>query len=198
MKSGAVLVLSVLLGCESEVSTPDGGSSECGGVATGTSAGGASNTPGAFDAVAACEETCSRPCVGDPLICGESCLAAITPNCEQEAFASYECSMWYCDPSCDAEELQSALFGCVNPFYCGHSGNDPECILYGTDCDCVAPCEEGHSSRIACSASGTCDCYFDGVLVATCSDDSTYLCDFQSSCCSSYLRPGGGPAAGGE
>jgi hypothetical protein len=203
MRCVAVLALSVLLGCESEVYTPDGGSSEGGGVTTGTPSGGASNSGGgapAFDAVAACEETCNRPCVGDPLICGEGCLAAITPNCERESFASYECSMWYCDPSCDAEELQSALFGCVNPFYCGHAGNEFACSGDPTaiECDCVGQCDEGHTGRIACSASGACDCYFDGELVATCSEESTYPCDFQASCCISYLLPGGGPAANGS
>ena len=204
MRRVAAWMFSALLGCESEVYTPDGGSSEGGGGGNGSPSGGAAadggGAPLAFDAVAACAQTCNRPCVGDPVICQEDCLAAITPNCERESFASYECSMWYCDPTCDAEELESTLLKCVNPFYCGHAGNDFECngVPTGNECDCVGQCDDGHTGRIACSGNGTCDCYFDGELVATCSEEPTFACDFQASCCIAFLLPGGGPAAGGD
>lgn len=91
------------------------------------------------------------------------------------------------------------LWQCVKPFYCGHAGNDFTCDPDQTDggCNCVGECEAGHSGQIVCSASGTCDCYFDGDLVATCFDESDG-CDFQSSCCIGFMLPGGGPAASGD
>lgn len=200
-----MLVLLGLFGCEAQVYTPDGRPAQGGGATTSPSSGGASNAegggaptpPGGFDANTACDEACNQPCVGDPLICWDACLAAIRPNCELESFASYECSMWYCDPSCDAAELESDLFGCVNPFYCGHGGNEYECANEsGPSCDCVGQCDDGHTGQITCSADWICDCYFDGELVATCAEEATFSCDFQASCCISFFLPGGGPAGG--
>lgn len=153
-----------------------------------------------FDAQTACEETCHRPCVGGPQTCMLDCLDVIEPNCEREAFEFFECTQWYCDPVCDLDALESALLACLNPFYCGHGGNELVCD-WDTEsiCDCTGHCEEGHVGRIVCPEDeGPCECWFDGELVATCTHDDPYStgCDYQSSCCAGYMLPGGGPAAG--
>lgn len=198
----------VALGCEAEVVLEDGGGLQGGATGsattTGSAAGGAADggagggsTP-SFDYAAACAETCARPCVGGPSICEQQCLDIFAPNCEREAFAFYECSMWYCDPMCDLDELENALHGCLNPFYCGHAGNELSCDEDAEVCDCVGSCDDDHVGRIACTPDGICDCWFDGEHVATCESNAEGDgCNFQLSCCGGYMLPGGGPAAGG-
>jgi hypothetical protein len=199
-----ILATASLVGCEADITVEDGGSSE--GGASSNSATGASSADGGapptshFDALGMCTETCNRPCVGTPSTCIDECLAVTKPNCEVEGLAAFECSMWYCSPDeCDQEQLTDAVFSCLNPFYCGHAGNDLVCDQDTTDdCDCTGECDDGYTGRIVCSAEGICDCYFDGELVASCSDESDFGCGFLGSCCEGYMLPGGGPAAGAD
>jgi hypothetical protein len=212
MRGPLIVALASLLGCEAEITVEDGSSaagassswsSGTGASSSGTGAssaeGGAPPAPG-FDAIGKCEETCNRPCVGTPSTCIEACLDTIEPNCEAEAFLLHECSMWYCAPECDWDQAEQVLLDCMNPFFCGHAGNEYECDYETAGvCDCTGACDDGHTGRIVCSNDETCDCYFDGELVASCSEDTpSASCDFQQSCCVGFMLPGGGPAASGE
>lgn len=181
------------------------------GAGSGDGSSGTSAGPSGADAIAEAQAACTDyyySCNGNGSLMGVGlwdCNNLVTlPECAPALAALYRCATQpggsryaSCDPELESQcqnEHGFDFFSCMNPNFCGSNG-PPECAYTGAECSCTEGCDHGHVARMDCVGSDgtadseTCDCWFDGALVGTCTNDVwDSECMVQGSCCETLMR----------